>query len=76
MRLLGSVTMNMTQSGGAAPNRIWRLGSACVAAVIGIAFFFLIIGVFGLPQSIAALVLFLVCAVLVFRRRQIEGDGS
>jgi hypothetical protein len=51
----------------------WRRPAAFVAALLGIAFFFIIIGVFGLSAAIMALVLFVVLAVLTFRRPQAEG---
>ena len=41
-----------------------------VATLLGVAFFFTIIGVFGLSVSIAALLLFLALAVFIFRRPQ------
>jgi hypothetical protein len=56
----------------AAPILAWRFVGAIVAAVIGIAFFFVIVGVFGLSASIAALVLFAALAILIFRRSQAE----
>jgi hypothetical protein len=43
---------------------------AVVAMLLGVAFFFVIIGVFGLSASIAALMLFLALAVFIFRRPQ------
>jgi hypothetical protein len=46
---------------------------AVVATLLGVAFFFVIIGVFGLPASVAALVLFVALAILIFRRPQ---DGE
>jgi uncharacterized membrane protein len=44
--------------------------SAILATLIGIAFFNLVIGVFGLPAAIVSLVLFVALAVMVFRRPQ------
>jgi hypothetical protein len=41
-----------------------------VATLLGVAFFFAIVGVFGLSGSIAALALFVVLAVFIFRRPQ------
>jgi len=41
--------------------------------LLGVAFFFAIIGVFGLTVSIAALASFVVLALLIFRCRQVEG---
>lgn len=46
------------------------------AALIGVLFFFVIIGVFGLPASIIALVVFVAGALLIFRRPQAEGGRS
>jgi hypothetical protein len=51
----------------------WRLAGTIVATLIGVAFFFAIIGVFGLTTAIAALFLFVVLALLTFRRPQVEG---
>jgi hypothetical protein len=51
----------------------WRLAATIAATLIGVAFFFAIIGVFGLATAIAALVLFVVLALLTFRRPQAEG---
>jgi hypothetical protein len=41
-----------------------------VATLFGVAFFFVIIGVFGLSASIAALALFVALAVFIFRLPQ------
>ena len=46
---------------------------AAIAALAGVLFFFVIIGVFGLPASIAALVIFVVLCLTIFRRPQDEG---
>jgi hypothetical protein len=54
----------------------WRGVGAIVAALAGIAFFFVIVGVFGLPASMAALALFLTLAVLIFRRSTNERTAS
>jgi hypothetical protein len=43
---------------------------AAVAALAGVLFFFVIIGVFGLPASIAALVIFVALCLTIFRRPQ------
>jgi uncharacterized membrane protein YuzA (DUF378 family) len=43
---------------------------AILATLIGIAFFNLVVGVFGLPAAIISLVLFVALAVMVFRRPQ------
>ena len=50
-----------------------RIGAAAIATLLGIAFFNAIIGVFGLPTSLVALVIFVALALLIFRRPQ---DGS
>jgi uncharacterized membrane protein YbaN (DUF454 family) len=46
--------------------------AALLAAAVGTLFFFVIIGVFGLPASVVALVLFLIIALGLFGRRQPE----
>jgi Flp pilus assembly protein TadB len=43
---------------------------AAIAALAGVLFFFVIIGVFGLPASIAALVIFVALCLTIFRRPQ------
>jgi membrane associated rhomboid family serine protease len=48
----------------------WRCLGAVVAALLGMAFFFIIIGVFGLAAAITGLVLFVALALLIFRRSQ------
>jgi len=53
-----------------APNSIFSSIGAVVATLLGVAFFFIIIGVFGLSASIAALALFVALAVFIFRRPQ------
>jgi hypothetical protein len=50
-----------------------RSVAAIAATLLGVAFFFAIIGVFGLTVSIAALASFVVLALLIFRCRQVEG---
>ncbi|MFM0206537.1 hypothetical protein PQQ96_03945 [Paraburkholderia sediminicola] len=50
----------------------WRLPGAICAALLGVTFFFVIIGVFGLPASIIALALFVALAVAISRRPQTE----
>jgi hypothetical protein len=47
-----------------------RVVAAVTVALLGMAFFFAIIGVFGLPVAIAALVVFVVLAVRIFFRPQ------
>jgi hypothetical protein len=43
------------------------------AALIGVLFFFIIVGVFGLPLAIAGLAVFVLGAVVVFRAFPTEG---
>jgi hypothetical protein len=43
------------------------------AALIGVLFFFIVVGVFGLPLAIAGLAVFVVGAVVVFRAFPTEG---
>lgn len=43
---------------------------AAIAALAGVLFFFVIIGVFGLPASIAGLVIFVALSLTIFRRPQ------
>jgi hypothetical protein len=50
-----------------------RLIGALTTALIGTGFFFGIVGVFGLPVAIGAGILFIVLALLIFRRPQAEG---
>ena len=47
-----------------------------IGAVIGIAFFNLIDGVFGLVQAVIALAAFFLIALLIFRIPQIGDDRS
>ena len=65
MLLLGSVSMHTPTSRG-------HFVGATVAALLGVVFFFAIVGVFGLRSSIAALLLFIALALMVFRRPQSE----
>jgi hypothetical protein len=65
MLLLGGVTMHTPTSKG-------HFVGAVVVALLGVLFFFAIVGVFGLPSSIAALLLFIALALMVFRRPQSE----
>ena len=53
---------------------MWHLIGAITVILAGVVFFFAIVGVFGLPAAIIALVLFIALAVLIFRRAQAEGD--
>jgi hypothetical protein len=50
----------------------WRLLGAVGVAVLGVAFFFVIVGVFGLPVSMIALVLFIAFTLAISRRPQTE----
>jgi hypothetical protein len=43
---------------------------ALLASFVGAAFFFVIVGVFGLPASVAGLALFAIAAILLCRRPQ------
>ena len=43
------------------------------AALIGVLFFFIIVGVFGLPLAIAGLAVFVLGAIVVFRVFPTEG---
>jgi hypothetical protein len=52
--------------------RVMNGVAALLAAAVGTLFFFVIIGVFGLPASVVALVLFLIIALGLFGRRQPE----
>jgi UPF0716 family protein affecting phage T7 exclusion len=60
----------------ASSNAAARGAGATTAALLGIGFFFAIIGVFGVPASIVALVLFVALAGLIFRRPQGEETRS
>ena len=50
-----------------------HLFGAIAVTLIGIGFFFAIVGVFGLPAAIGALVVFIALASVLFRRPQAEG---
>ena len=65
MLLLGGVSVHTPTSTG------YFVG-AVLAALLGVVFFFAIVGVFGLPSSIVALLLFIALALMVFRRPQSE----
>ena len=65
MLLLGGVSVHTPTSTG-------HFVGAVLAALLGVVFFFAIVGVFGLPSSIAALLLFIALALMVFRRPQSE----
>jgi hypothetical protein len=64
--MLGDVSMRSLTSA-------MRLFGAIGATLIGIGFFFAIVGVFGLPAAIAALAVFIALASMLFRRPQAEG---
>jgi hypothetical protein len=53
-----------------AAQSVWALFGAVAAALLGVAFFFAIIGVFGFGYAVAALLLFIAVALLLFRRPQ------
>ena len=61
MLLLGGVSMHTPTSKG-------HFVGAVIAALLGVVFFFAIVGVFGLPSSIAALLLFIALSLMVFMR--------
>jgi hypothetical protein len=50
-----------------------HLVGAIAVTLIGIGFFFAIVGVFGLAAAIVALALFVALASVLFRRPQAEG---
>jgi hypothetical protein len=50
-----------------------HLFGAIAVTLIGVGFFFAIVGVFGLPAAIVALVLFIALASVLFSRPQAEG---
>jgi hypothetical protein len=54
----------------AAPISAWSFIGATIAALLGVGFFFVIIGVFGLSAAFAALILFVALAIPIFRRHQ------
>jgi hypothetical protein len=64
--VLGGVSMRSVISA-------MHLFGAIAVTLIGIGFFFAIVGVFGLPPAIVALVLFIALAAVIFRRPQAEG---
>ena len=64
--MLGGVSMGRLISA-------MHLFGAIVVTLIGMGFFFAIVGVFGLPVAILALVLFIALAFVLFRRPQTEG---
>jgi len=54
------------------PTSAWHFVGAIGAALIGVTFFFAIIGVFGFATAVGALVLFVALALLALRRSQAE----
>lgn len=58
------------------PSSPLRLLGAVLTTLVGVAFFFAIIGVFGLPISISALLLLILIAVPILRRPQAKGGLS
>jgi hypothetical protein len=50
----------------------WRLLGAVCAAALGVAFFFVIIGVFGQLASVIALALFIALTLAISRRVRTE----
>jgi hypothetical protein len=53
-----------------APSALGRHVGAVTVALLGVVFFFAIVGVFGLPAAIISLVLFIGVALLMIRRPQ------
>jgi uncharacterized membrane protein YbaN (DUF454 family) len=47
-----------------------------IVALIGVGFFFAIVGVFGLSTSIASLVVFILLALWIFLRPQPSGEAE
>jgi len=50
-----------------------RATGVVIATLLGEVFFFVIIGVFGLPEAIVGLLVFVSLALLIFRRPQTKG---
>jgi hypothetical protein len=69
LRLLGGVIMTERRVNEGPFSASHSIG-AFVATLFGVAFFFAIIGVFGLSASIATLVMFVALAVFIYRRPQ------
>jgi hypothetical protein len=53
-------------------HRLSRIGGV-TAALLGVLFFFIIVGVFGVRYAIAGLVIFILGAVVVYRAFPAEG---
>jgi hypothetical protein len=45
-----------------------------IVALVGVGFFFALIGVFGLSASIASLIVFILLALWIFHRPQLSGE--
>jgi hypothetical protein len=82
MCVLGGVAMSIRVAPRQLKSGDTRMGTTASAALravgaiavvlIGVAFFFAIIGVFGFAAAVAALALFVVLALLTLRRPQAE----
>jgi len=57
---------------GATPFSLRRAMGVVLTTLLGVTFFNALIGVFGLPAAVIALLLFIALAVLIFRRPQTE----
>ena len=51
---------------------LWLIAGAVAVTLIGVGFFFAIIGVFGLAAAIGSLALFIALALIIFRCPQTE----
>jgi multidrug transporter EmrE-like cation transporter len=60
----------------AAPFSVWRAIGVVLTTLLGFVFFNALLGVFGLPAAITALLLFIVVAVLIFLRPQPDRTRS
>ena len=60
----------------AAPFSVWPAIGVALATLLGVGFFNALLGVFGLPAAIVALLLFIFLAVLIFLRPQPERTQS
>jgi hypothetical protein len=66
MLLLGDMSVRSVIS-------VMHLFGAIAITLIGVGSFFAIVGVFGLPAAMVALVVFIALAAVLFRRPQAEG---
>jgi hypothetical protein len=57
----------------ATPGPVSRATGAVVTTLLGVAFFNVLIGVFGLTEAIIGLVLFVSLAIVILRRPQTGG---